>query len=226
MVNKRVTPIPPNVRKMIADYFSKVYEMVEGFMKALNALNVMDVQNAYKYLEDSIRKDTEADEIRRSILEELSKDSVEPQVKDDIARLLRMIDRMSEWIKEALRYLDIVPYLEIPQELRSNIERMAKLNLEAVRTIHEAVDKLVEGRYGEVYELCARVEKIEEEGDEVMHSGRKNLLKYGSKIGNPALVIMLRDFLKSLENSMDYSEDIADMLRVIAVREQARSSKA
>ncbi|NPA96260.1 MAG: DUF47 family protein [Crenarchaeota archaeon] len=221
-----MSPLPPDLRKMIAEYFSKVYDMVEGFMKALNALNVMDIQNAYKHLETSIKKDTEADELRREILEELSKDHIEPQVKDDIARLLRMIDRMSEWIKEALRYLDIVPYLEVPQELRDNIERMSKLNLEAVRTIQEAVNRLVEGRYSEVYELCTRVEKLEEEGDEVMHSGRKNLLKYGPKIGNPALVIMLRDFLKSLENSMDYSEDIADMLRVIAVREQSKSSRS
>ncbi len=221
-MKKNVVPIPPDVRRMIAEYFSRVHDMVEGFMKAINALNVMDVQNAYKYLEDSIRMDTEADEIRRRILEELSKDHVEPQLRDDIARLLRMIDKMSEWIKEALRYLDIVPYLEMPQGIKENIEKLAGLNLEAVRTIREAVEMLVEGKYREVYELCAKVEKIEEEADEVMHSGRKNLLKYGNKLENPALVIMIRDFLKALENSVDYSEDVADMLRVIVVREQSK----
>jgi len=218
-----VSVIPSEISKLLIEYFSKVYEMVEGFMNAISSLNMVDVQNAYKHLEDSIKLDTEADELRRAILEKLSSDSVDPAVRSDIARLLRMMDKVSEWVKEALRYLDLVPYLEIPQEIKDSIEGLAKLNLDAVKTVREAVEELVQGRLDEVYKHCIAVERIEEEADEIMHRGRRGLLKYGPRIGNPALVIMLRDFLKALENAIDYSEDVADTLRVLVARAGSRT---
>jgi len=217
--------LSPEVQKAISTYFSRVVDIVECFAKAIEALNLMDVQNAYRFLEESIRIDTEADEVRRRILEALSSEGVDPATRYDIARLLRMMDRLSEWIKEASRYLDLVPYLEVPQEIKDSIERLAKLSLDAVRAIREAVDSLIEGRSDEVYKLCVSVEKLEERADEVMHRGRRSLLKYGPRIENPALVIMLRDFLKALENAIDYAEDVADTLRVIAVREGSKARR-
>ena len=210
--------IPRELASMIFNYFAKIRDMVRGFMKTLEALNSMDLSNAYRSLEQSIAMDTEADEIRRSILERMGGNSLDAKTRDDVARLLRMMDKSSEWIKEALRYLDVIPYLEIPSEIRRDIEELAKLNLEAVETLGKALSKLMSGEDGDVHKLCVAVERIEEKGDEVVHRVRKNMVKYGAKLASAALTVLLMDFVKSLENALDYAEDVADILRVLALR--------
>jgi len=210
--------LPRDLVLMISNYFAKIRSMTEGFIKTLEAVNSMDLQNAYKYLAHSIRMDTEADEIRREILEKISRNSLDAKTRDDVARLLRMMDRTSEWIKEALRYLDIVPYMEIPLEIRKDIEELAKLDAEAIDVLGRAMDMLLREKYDEVYKLCVSVEKIEERGDEALHRARKNVLKHGAKIGDAAMVVLLMDFVKALENALDYAEDVADLMRMLALR--------
>jgi len=46
----------------------------------------------------------------------------------------------------------------------------------------------------------------------------KNLVVIESSIRNPALIVMLSGFIEALENVTDYAEDVADILRLIAMK--------
>ena len=217
--------IPPTISDKLLEYFSRIEKMASSFMNAINSLNNLDLGNAYKSLANSIKMDTEADALRREILESLGSEVLDVSLREDISRLLRMLDKASEWIKEASRYLDIFPYLEIPQEIKNDIETLSRLDVKAVKTLHEAIQNLARGETESVLKLCEEVEKIEEEADEAMHVARKNLIASGPKLGNIALIIMLRDFIEALENATDYAEDVADILRILALKfERARKA--
>ena len=156
--------------------------------------------------------------MRRKILLEIERKVDDAFLKDYLAKLLRMLDRVSEWIKEASRYLDIIPYLEIPIELREKIEELSRLDLEAIESIFNAAKALIKGDRNAVLKYTLEAEEIEEKADEILHIARKNLVVIGGSIENPALIVMLRDFIEALENVTDYAEDVADILRLIALK--------
>ncbi len=210
--------IPNDVATRILQYFEKIEKMVNSFMSAIDSLNNLDLGNAYKNLATSIKLDTEADELRREILTLIGSRIDDEVLREDFSKLLRMMDRLTEWIKEASRYLDILPYLEIPQELKNDIEKLARLDVKACKLLRNAAQALLEEKFDEVIRLATEVERIEEEADEANHAARRDIVKHGIKIPNPAIVVMLRDFIEALENATDYAEDVSDVLKLIVCK--------
>ena len=208
----------PIINEYILNYIEKIRDIIKFFTNAIDKLNDLDLENAIKLLSDSIKTDTEADQLRRKILLEIERKVDDAFLKDYLAKLLRMLDRVSEWIKEASRYLDIIPYLEIPIELREKIEELSRLDLEAIESIFNAAKALIKGDRNAVLKYTLEAEEIEEKADEILHIARKNLVVIGGSIENPALIVMLRDFIEALENVTDYAEDVADILRLIALK--------
>jgi len=208
----------PIINEYILNYIEKIRDIIIFFTNAIDKLNDLDLENAIKLLSDSIKTDTEADQLRRKILLEIERKVDDAFLKDYLAKLLRMLDRVSEWIKEASRYLDIIPYLEIPIELREKIEELSRLDLEAIESIFNAAKALIKGDRNAVLKYTLEAEEIEEKADEILHIARKNLVVIGGSIENPALIVMLRDFIEALENVTDYAEDVADILRLIALK--------
>ena len=90
--------------------------------------------------------------------------------------------------------------------------------MESLDTVYMGIKALLEGDLGRAISYADKAEKIEEEGDNVIVHGRKLLVGLGNRIRNPALLIMLRDFMESLESITDYAEDAADYIRTLALR--------
>lgn len=202
--------LPPRIAELLARYLGEVVGMAQCFRKALEALERFDLGNAYRSLSRAIEADTRADAIRRVLYEEVLRSVEEPDLRNRLSRYLRMVDRTSEMLKEASRYLELIPYLEIPAEIRRGIRELASLCLEAVRAIHAISLRLAEGALEEVQELAKHVECVEEEADAVNDRVRRMLMVYGPRFSNPAIPVVLRDFVEALEGVTDYAEDVAD----------------
>ena len=120
--------------------------------------------------------------------------------------------------KEASRYLSIIPYLEIHDDIKSRIELLSKLGLEACDILVSAVAAILEGEAKKAIDFSLKVEEVEENADNITLEARKVLVDVGEKISNPALVLMISNFIESLESVTDYAEDAADYIRAIALR--------
>lgn len=210
--------LSPEACRELLRYLDMVVEIVRGLRKALSHLNNGRTADAKSELTRTIQADTEADNVRREIAEKLPQLVEEPQLREEILRLLRMLDRVSEWTKESARYLDVLPYLDLPQEIKEGVEELARLALEGAEKLGLALRALAEGDRERCLEYCREVEDVEERADQAIHSSRKNLIAYGPRLQNPSAVVLLRDFLEALENITDYEEDAADVLRLIALR--------
>ncbi len=210
--------LPESINEGLLKYFDMIESMAKSFMRAIDSLNNMDLNNAYKHLHSCIKSDTEADALRRDLMAKIASEVRDEDIKEDLSKLLRMLDRMSEWIKEASRYLDIIPYFEIPVEIREKIEKLSYLDMRAAEELSEAVKALIEGDKKELIKRVEEVERIEEEADEVNHSIRKILVALGTTITNPALIVMLRDFVEALETATDYAEDVGDIFKLLSIR--------
>lgn len=210
--------IPEDLTKELLKYIELIGKIVGNLRKGILLLNDLRIGEAMKTLSEGIRTDTKADEVRRNILFKIDEAVKDSDVKEALARLIRRFDLISEQSKEASRYLTIIPYLEIPVRIRERIEEMSRLASESVDLLVNAVKALIEGDDKKALSQAIRVEEIEEKGDEVNMASRKLLLDYGGKVENPALIVLLRDFIEALENIIDFAEDAADYIRILALK--------
>jgi len=165
----------------------------------------------------AIRADTKADSLRRELLFKLEQVISNSATREAIVHILRRLDLVSEMAKEASRYLSIIPYLEIPDDIKSRIEMLSKLGLEACDILVSAVAAILEGEGRKAIEYSLKVEEVEESADNITLEARRILVDIGEKISNPALVLMISNFIESLESVTDYAEDAADYIRAIAL---------
>jgi len=210
--------IPEEITKSLLEYIELVYRITSDLRRGILLLNDIRVGEAMKVLSDGIRTDTRADEIRRRILFRIDEVIEDSNVKEALARLIRRFDLIAEQTKEAARYLTIIPYLEIPFDIRERIEEMSRLAAESIDLLVNAVKALIEGDNKKALSQATKVEELEERGDEVNMVTRRLLLDYGEKAPNPALIVLLRDFIEALENIIDFAEDAADYVRLLALK--------
>lgn len=210
--------IPEEITKSLLEYIELVYRITSDLRRGILLLNDVRVGEAMKVLSDGIRTDTRADEIRRRILFRIDEVIEDSNVKEALARLIRRFDLIAEQTKEAARYLTIIPYLEIPFDIRERIEEMSRLAAESIDLLVNAVKALIEGDNKKALSQATKVEELEERGDEVNMVTRRLLLDYGEKAPNPALIVLLRDFIEALENIIDFAEDAADYVRLLALK--------
>ncbi len=210
--------VPEEITTILLGYIEKVRDIVKYLSQGIILLNQIRVGEALKVFSKAIKTDTDADNMRRKLFDRLTELNVEPRIREDIMHLAKRFDVLSEWSKESARHLSIIPYLEIPAELRDRIEEMVKLALRSAECLVEATKALIKGDLAKAREYANKVERIEEEADEVNVAARKLLVGLGRKIDNPAVLIMIKDFIEALENITDTAEDAADVIRVLAIR--------
>ncbi len=213
-----IVELPPSISGALLDYVREVRNIMRHLRRGIRLLNDVQISEALEELSSAIKADTKADKLRRELLfklEEIIRDSA---TREAIAHILRRLDLVSEMAKEASRYLSIIPYLEIPDDIKSRIELLSKLGLEACDILVSAVAAILEGEAKKAIVFSLKVEEVEENADNITLEARKVLVDVGEKISNPALVLMISNFIESLESVTDYAEDAADYIRAIALR--------
>ncbi|MCS7112050.1 MAG: DUF47 family protein [Ignisphaera sp.] len=208
------------IQQMLDDvhkYSHMVGDIVRSIANSLTYLDSFRPGEARVELAKSIDIDTKADRYRRGLIEGRL-----TAIKDSIARgyilsLLRMLDRVAEWAKESMRYLDLIPYMEIPSSIKLSIQEMVAASVKGIERIAEALNSIKKGDYASATAMCREVEHLEEKVDELLHKARKNLIVYGSRIQDRITMVFLKDFIESIESITDYEEDAADIIRALAM---------
>lgn len=209
---------PPLISEALLNYVKEVRNIMRYLRRGIKLLNDVQVGEAMEELSCAIRADTKADSLRRELLFKLEEVISDSATREAIVHILRRLDLVSEMAKEASRYLSIIPYLEIPDDIKSRIETLSKLGLEACDILVSAVAAILEGEGRKAIEYSLKVEEVEESADNITLEARRILVDVGEKISNPALILMIFNFIESLESVTDYAEDAADYIRAIALR--------
>ena len=219
MSNLTAIGISKDFAASIIDYAEEVLGIVQGLRQGINLLNLMNSGEAMRELANAIKSDTKADAMRREILITLM-NVRGGYVRERVARLIRRLDLVSEQAKEAARDLTLIPYLELPSDIKDVIDSLSKDIHESVKALTKSLAALMYGQPDKAVKYSRVVEELEEDADKVFLKGKRLLIKYEGKISNPAVILMLFNFMQSLENVTDYSEDAGDYIRTLAIREK------
>lgn len=157
----------------------------------------------------------EIDELRRAIFEELTKDTLSPQDREDIMHLVKRLDEMADHVKDAARNLDLVLRTKIPEIFWNPLVTTAAKLVEITKILRKAIEVLGTAP-SEAKKLAISIDKIEGEIDLKYQEIKELLLKHSSEM-TAATVLFLRDLAEEMEHVADSCDDTADYVRILAV---------
>ena len=205
-----------NVLKMVEEHLELTQNAVMDLYKMVEA-SAMCLEKDSKDFFESVSQQMRADALRRTMVEELTKSEMFPEEREDLMELVRAVDWVADWSKEAGRILVIIPFETAPDEMKEAAKNMCKANVDCVGVLSKCVKALHEDPKAAL-SLADEVEMLEENIDELYSIARYHLanLEYpGFSVG---ALILLNEFLDALETIADWCENTADIVRAIAVR--------
>lgn len=160
-----------------------------------------------------------ADKLRRDMVIELTKRNIYPTEREDLMELVRAVDWVADWAREAGRILSIIPFERSPTEMKVAAQDMCQANIKCVSALADSIKSLRKDSAKSIT-LADEVERIEEDIDELYSVARRHLATLKFEEFTSGSLILLNMFLDALETVADWCENTADLIRVIAVRLQ------
>ncbi|PCN50830.1 hypothetical protein B6U99_02415 [Candidatus Geothermarchaeota archaeon ex4572_27] len=202
--------------KICQRHFDKVIEVVEGLKELIERFSEGSGGEVKEAFERIFKLEREADSIKESIIEELSRGPLHPIDREDIMRLILTCDDIAAHAKSAGRKLTYVDPSSIPKDIREGIKELVAKSLDAVRYLRVAMESLLKNPR-EAIKNAERVERIEEEVDEYRVGLIARILEWGDRSGSISTLLMVKEAIENIENMTDRAEDTADVVRGLAV---------
>ena len=203
--------------EMIRQAVKMLTPAVEGLTECVNSAATGrrdDLERAFARLHQLER---EGDSLRRLIITDLARGSLPVDERRSFMRLERQIDWVADLCLEAGRIVRQSPLNKLSDEFRQTAFDMCKVIKECVMNVQQCIDLLMDKSVEEALDAADKVERLEEEVDDLYRNARGLL----SEITGPELtvgqIILMAEFMDAIENIADRCEDVSDQARVIAV---------
>lgn len=200
---------------MMQRHLATTMSAVEDLEKAINAA----VQRKEKETKEAIERVTiaekEADRLRRAIMTELAGGELPPPDREDLMHLIKRIDMVADWSREATRILSATPMEDVPENLKQAVIKMMEGSKECATALRKCIDRMAE-KPEEALHAADEVERLEEKVDDLFENSRRLLAKEEKlRIGT---AILMNELYEAIEMVADRCEDTCDQVRVIIVR--------
>jgi len=196
-------------------HVDKVIEVAKYAKDLMNAYANGMIDKVKELYREVFDREKEADDIKRSIIAELSKGIFHPIDREDLVRLTLTIDDVAAYLKAASRRLMLLIPTRVSKEISNLLILMASKVYEATMLIKDAIIELVEDPRKSL-KLADDIERIEEEVDDIRMKALEEVLKWCEEV-KVSPCIICKEVVDSLENAADKCEDVADVIRAIAL---------
>ena len=151
----------------------------------------------------------EGDRITHDIIRRLNETFVTPIDREDIYALASALDDIVDYTEEAADYLGLYK-IEAPME---QAQRLAHVLLQASRSIAEAMPRL--RSFEDISHYTVEINRLENDGDRITREAMASLFDNGI---DPMVVIRWKDIYERLENAIDATEHVANILEGIVIK--------
>lgn len=202
---------------MVEKHLELTQNAVISLYRMVEVAAECDQDECKKAFLDLSRMEMEADDLRRKMVEELTKGEMFPEERDDLMELVRAVDWIADWSKEAGRILNSIPFEKTPDEIKTATLNMVKANIDCVKVLTKAIDALPKNPK-QALALADEVEMLEETVDDLYSETRTLFATLEFPDFSTGSLILLNEFFDAIETIADWSENTADIVRAIAVR--------
>jgi predicted phosphate transport protein (TIGR00153 family) len=205
------------VLEMVEEHLQLTQNAVSDLYRMVEASASCQMEDSKNFFESISKMEMRADALRREMVEELTRSEMFPEEREDMMELVRAVDWIADWSREAGRILVIIPFDKAPEEMKEAAQNMCRANVDCVTVLAKCVKALPEAPK-EALNLANEVEVLEEEIDELYSVARVHLANLDYPGFTTGALILLNMFLDSLETVADWCENTADIVRAVAVR--------
>ena len=189
----------------VAEMKKVIYSFCEG-----------DVDGMKSGFEMVFKKERDADILKREILDKLSRGPFHPLTREEVIRVVLTADDVAANAKSAARKIGASSQKSLPSNIKDGLKRLADMDLEIAEKMRDAFVKLLEDPDAAI-KVAHEVETMEEEIDDFRVALVEDILKYGDKVKSMSAWLMLKESVENMEDVADRSEDVADVIRSIAI---------
>ena len=151
----------------------------------------------------------EGDRITHDIIQRLNQTFVTPIDREDIYALASALDDIVDFTEEVADYLGLYK-VEAPME---QAQRQAHVLLQATRLISDAMPRL--RNFDDISHYTVEINRLENDGDRIVREAVASLFDTGI---DPMVVIRWKDIFERLEQAIDSTERVANILEGIVIK--------
>ena len=151
----------------------------------------------------------EGDRITHDIIQRLNQTFVTPIDREDIYELASALDDVVDFTEEVADYLGLYK-IEAPMEQAQDLARVLHA---AARQIAEAMPRL--RGFRDISHYTVELNRLENDGDRIVREAIASLFDTGI---DPMVVIRWKDIFERLEEAIDATERVANILEGIVIK--------
>jgi len=202
-----------NLFKRKEDKFLKLLiKQAEATLQGMQALEKFMTEKGGENADEVNKKEKEADEIRRILIDELLKTFVTPIDREDIYALSRAIDDVIDY---AFSTVDEMSILDV--EPNNYLQEMATLLKMAANEIHLGVMRL-EKNPGVASTHAYRAKSLENKVEKVYREAISDLFHGPKDVEHIVEMLKLREVYRHLSNAADRGDEAANIIADIVVK--------
>ena len=189
-------------------------ETVEELSRALTAFSKKEYEIVDSSINRLFKEEVEIDNLRRTIMEELSKGELPEKYREDLKGLVNHLDEMADMIKDSARNVKILQDVKIPAQVIDSYRKISEALVHSARALQASIEALGEGRE-KVISTSEEVDKCESEIDDEYLATKMLILQNGRRF-NAAETMAMRDLLEFLEHASDAIVRTSNYIRILA----------
>ena len=206
-----------NVLEMVEKHLELTQNAALSLYKMVEVAAESDQERGSAIFTDISRFEREADELRRNMVRELTEGEMYPEERDDLMELVRAVDQIADWSKEAGRILRTIPFEKTPDSIKTATLNMSKANVDCVDVLKQSINALPKNP-SKALSLADEVEMLEETIDDLYGEVRFHFANEDFPEFSMGSLILMNEFFDAIETVADWCENTADIVRAIAVR--------
>ncbi|MFL5866778.1 MAG: DUF47 domain-containing protein [Thermoleophilaceae bacterium] len=193
------------------EFFDLFDEAGGNIQRAAALLEEMlrDYPDRSELARDILICEQEGDRITHDIIQRLNQTFVTPIDREDILALASALDDVVDFTEEVADYLGLYK-IEAPMD---QAQQLAKVLHQASRQIAQAMPRL--RGFKDISHYTVEINRLENDGDRIVREAVASLFDTGI---DPMVVIRWKDIFEKLEDAIDATEHVANIIEGIALK--------
>jgi predicted phosphate transport protein (TIGR00153 family) len=151
----------------------------------------------------------EGDRITHDIIQRLNSTFVTPIDREDIYALASALDDIVDYIEEVADFMGLYR-IEAPM---TQAQQLARVLHQSCRALCQAMPRL--RTFKDIRHFTVEINRLENDGDRIVREALASLFDHGT---DPMVVIRWKDIFDRLEDAVDSTETVANILEGIVIK--------
>jgi predicted phosphate transport protein (TIGR00153 family) len=206
------------VLDLAQEQITKALNTVTLFHKIIQDISESKKKEVIERFNKLYDLEKEVDVLRKEIFKELSKGTaLFTEHREDLMHLVKRLDTVADYVKDAARCIMILADSKIPEELWKNAVHTTGTLVECAMALRSSIEK-INVNPKSALKSANKVEQIENEIDKDYIQNKSLLIKYAENI-NCGSITIFNDLFEFIEQAADMCADTADYIVMLAEKD-------